>query len=191
MPTHAETAVGRGPVRMSESPEPMFLATGIPDDRLDCLAAEHPSYALFAWARDQQDEWSLEAHRAWWIASIHLWPRQGGQVPISGRLAQAVVVLERHGLDHEAIESALGYEADSLRRMGVHRRLAATRLAYEGSVTDYVLPRVFTLADGEPDANAYPNFAPGELRLDRAADDVARTRRIEAVIKRCLMRSAV
>lgn len=156
-------------------PDTLQLESGLVDDRRLELDREHPLFGFFLFAYLQQDAWSLEQHRQFWQGALQLWPtlRRGRRE----RLAHALRVLWRRGLnDHEAA-AALGYRADSLRRMGAislaagqHRVDKAPGLP-TWAVTDYALPRIYCEANPLPNSAAYPNL---DRELIEQTDHVTR-----------------
>lgn len=175
-PRHAQgqLATPTGPV--------LFLETGVPDVCLRPLRPTDREHPLFLWALKQQNRWdraglcdaSLADHAQWWQASMSIWPSAGSHRNY-GRRAHAVAVLERRGMNHEEISDALGYLADDLARM---QRKPKERSALRdarafhthGAVTDYCLPRIFTIPYAAPDPNAFPNFSAGDF-VGLVADD--------------------
>jgi hypothetical protein len=158
--------------RLSAAPEPLRIETGVPDAHRNLLpiSAGHARYRQFAFAHRFQDSWSRTEHRDFWIWAIRDWPQKSGNSALVEAVANAYDRLQREGLSPAGAAEALGRTSASIDRMRRRRQsgtegglITTDRETAAEAVTDYCLPRVYTLADREVDPQAFPNLDPGEL----------------------------
>lgn len=142
----------------------LHLETGQPDCNraLATLEPGHKCYGLFAWAREQQDSWSLDTHRGFWLAMVHLWPGTRGNPAGAETLGYAFRAAQRKGVSDADAARALGYSLESLKTMLGRRTREPVPFGKIVS-TAYPLPRVHADVDDEPDPGAYCSLAPHEL----------------------------
>jgi hypothetical protein len=167
------------------SPPSLYVETGIPDGPhlLAPLTTEDRYYNFFYWARGQQDRWSQEFHRGFWLSALRQWPRRGsGEIPAAELVALAHERLRRDGLSDADAAQRLGYaqgSPQSMRRRSWRDAPAAFEALKKGrpraareAVEDYMLPRIFADGDPAPNFAAYPNYDDADLPDDLRRLDI-------------------
>lgn len=90
-------APGPGPVSWTfEDPDPaLSLHTGYRDDRREKIPVGDRRYAIFARALTDQDGWTDDEHRDFWMDHLAIWRATAGQRPNRARRASIAPVPQR------------------------------------------------------------------------------------------------
>jgi len=119
---------------------PLWVATGLPDDRRAAITLGRPLRPRAELALAEQDSWTLGEHRCFWLALLPSWPRRDTARATRGRLRSLVAYLhDEKGLPKEAIRSVLigdngkRAELDTVTKYLRHGRERESEVTFPGS----------------------------------------------------------
>lgn len=157
----------RGLLAGEKCPARLHLTTGLVGDRPRTLTPTHSDFAPFAWAWRQQNAWTTDEHREYWIAHLRRWPR--ARAASAELLAFALRAARARGLpdDDRRLEQLLGYDdAASVNRM-LRRRHHGRRLddlpeLGAPVLSDHPLPWIWAPGEEPPSPHGYPAVTAAE-----------------------------
>lgn len=162
---------------MGEYRPTLRLETGVPDDYRQELLPDHGLYGAFWTAWQEQDRWNLWKHAMFWQSMLPLWPSPANSPSHREQAALAYRAAEHRGLEPADV---LDVKPDTLRKKKVGQEAALLRPTLEQAVrdgldhaaelrgegvmviTNYMLPRIFTGDELEPDKDAFRSVEIGD-----------------------------